>query len=103
MTKKETKYYLVTFQSNWADEMDVEGGRIMTEKEKEKYFASIKKEFDEQGSYTYYIGTNQDINFDTYEELDESFSIDKISKEERKVLVKLGLDAYGFFPSDEYN
>jgi hypothetical protein len=100
MSKKET-WKLVTFHDNWADEMDIEGYRIFSEDDWKNYRKYAKKEFEENGEYTYYVGTNEDINYNSYEDFMGNFEVKTISKEQVDVLEKLELDGgMGFFPEN---
>lgn len=98
MSKKTEQMYLVQYHDNWADEMDIEGGRVMSKEEKEEYFDSFKATIEGEGFYAYYIGTNEDILYESWSDFKDCFRVKKISLEEAKVLKKLELDEYGMFP-----
>jgi len=95
-------YKLVKYSSNWADEMDVDGFRTMTEKQYKEWGKEWKKTFKEDGEYTFYIGTNEDIPYEDYESLMADFTVEDITKEEFETINKLipAADSYGygFFP-----
>jgi len=93
----ETKY-LVIYADNWADEMDVEGSRIFESKtELDKYFDEFKKQIEDEG-YSFGIGTNEEIEYDTFSDFERAFSIHPITDEEIKVLEKFGFESSGQFP-----
>jgi len=95
-------YKLVEYNSNWADEMDVSGLKIMTSKKYEAWCKSWKKFFKAEGTYDYCIGTNEEIPYEDYESFNADFDVTDITKEEYDVLEKLipsiGEYGYGFFP-----
>lgn len=97
--------FLIKFKDNWADEMDIEGGQIMTEKEFHDYFNAVKKAFNECNYINFCIGSNEFIEYESYEDFFKSIQIIKISKDEYKVLQKFNLCNYGIFPNwifDDY-
>lgn len=100
-TKKtfdENKEYLITYSDNWADEMDIDGHRIMSGSELNEYIKYAKLVFKKDGCYDYYIGTNQEINYESFKDFAEHFEIQEISEEEHKVLSKFGFSYGGNFP-----
>ena len=89
--ENQPQYLLINFKVNWADEMDVYGYAIMSEdywnrnKAVSKIFFNrlAKKQKKDQygrvsGGWTIYVGTNEDIVFDTYEEWFSCFDIVEI-------------------------
>lgn len=99
MNKKEI-WKLVTFTSNWADEMDIEGYRIFSADDWKDYCKWAKKEFEHNGEYTYYVGTNEDIHYNSYNDFIADFDVITITTDQIKVLEKLELDGFGFFPDN---
>ena len=93
---------LVKYDSNWADEMDIDGFRVFTDKQWEKYQEDFKKHFKEDEGYTYYVGTNGDIEYGDFDEFMYDFKVSEITDEEAAVLEKLfdnlSTYGYGFFP-----
>jgi len=92
---------LVKFDSNYADEFDVEGFTIMSETEWEEHKAKVTAFFerrdqtrqkDQWGNYRdgveVYFGTNEQIIYETLDCYLRSFKVQKISQEEIKVLKK---------------
>lgn len=94
-------YYLITYRDNWADEMDIDGFSYMTSSEKEEYFSKFKEHFDQCGSYVFYLGTNEEIEYSDYKQFKNSFDIKKIEQDEYKTLEKFFSKSEGFFPYDE--
>lgn len=90
---------LVSFEDNWADEMDICGWNIMTEEDKDEYFSDFKKIFDERGYYNFSVGTNEDIEYDSFKDFKSHFKIKKLTDEESKIICKVfrNIDQ-GFFP-----
>lgn len=94
---------LVKYRDNWADEIKVNGWCLMTDAELETWnveWATRFKHLDEQGSYFYYVGTNEEIEYTSLEEFLDSIKIVDISEDEANVLVKLFGKQYAFFPEN---
>jgi hypothetical protein len=93
---------LVKYDSNWADEMAIDGFRVFTDKQWEKYQEDFKKHFKKDNSYTYYVGSNGDIEYGDFDEFMSDFKVSEITDEEAAVLEKLfdnlSTYGYGFFP-----
>lgn len=92
---------LVKYDSNWADEMDIDGFKVLTNEQWEQYQKDFKKHFKEEG-YIYYVGTNEEIEYNDFEEFRNDFNVSEITDEEAAVLEKLfanlSTNGYGFFP-----
>lgn len=97
-----TKYLLVKFDSNYADEFDISGFRIMSQGEWEKHKVDIAKRFAALSAptvskYGYsegpeleaYFGTNESLSWSRYDDYIKSFDVKEISDTEFKVLKKL--------------
>ena len=69
------KTMLIKFSSNWADEMDVEGLFLVTQENWETFKDMAKAHFDKGNTVTYGVGSNEDIDFDSYEDLMDSYEI----------------------------
>lgn len=93
---------LVKYDSNWADEMDIDGFRLFTDEQWEEYQKDFKKLFKEDRGYTYYVGTNEDIEYNSFDEFMSDLKVSEITDEEATVLKKLFDNlttyGYGFFP-----
>ena len=95
----------IQFNDNWADEMDVRGGKIMTEKEYEKYITAAKKAFEVNNYIDFWIGTNELIDYENVTDFINTLTIYSITEKEEDVLKRFNLENYGFFPDyifDEY-
>lgn len=66
---------LITYSDNWTDEMDLDGLFVCSSDEWEKYKETVKKYFESNDSYTYYVGTNEEIEYNTAKELLSTFEI----------------------------
>src|SRR5574338_610881 len=95
------KKLLVKFDSNYADEFDVEGFTIMTENDWEahktkvtNFFTALDKtrEKDRWGNYRnpveVYFGTNEQMIYETLDCYLTSFKVSEISDEEVAILQK---------------
>jgi hypothetical protein len=83
------KYYLTTIDTNWADEMDIEGHVAMNQKEYDSWQKTLKKV---KFPVTINIGTNEDLEISSKNEID----VREISKQDYETLKKLGLKSRGF-------
>jgi hypothetical protein len=83
--------------------MDISGHSIFTGEELIQFIKDAQTVFSKGNGFYFYVGTNQDMNYDTIKEFFDCFELKKISKEELKVLEKFYLDCVGFVPdfSDE--
>lgn len=66
---------LIKYSDNWADEMDLEGLFICSSEEWEGYKESVKKYFEVNSSYTYYVGTNEEVEYNSANELLGAFEV----------------------------
>jgi hypothetical protein len=76
---------LIKWDSNWADEMDIEGF-IIVSKEKAKEFKKQLKDYDSY--FEVYVGTNEDIEYGSGEELLNELTFKTITEEEAKTIKK---------------
>jgi hypothetical protein len=92
---------LVKYDSNWADEMDINGFKVLTNEQWEKYQKDFKKLFKKE-CYSYYVGTNEEIEYSDFDEFISDFKTSEITDEEAAVIEKLfgnlSTYGYGFFP-----
>lgn len=93
-----TKFFLVQYEGDWADEMDINGTAVMSETQMYEYFGSFKKYIDRHGDFIFNVGTNEEIEYDSFEEFRKAFTTKEITGEEMKVLIKLDFYLYGHFP-----
>jgi len=76
---------LIKWDSNWADEMDIEGF-LITSKSSADSFKKQLKDYD--SSFEVYVGTNEDIEYGSGEELLKELTFKKITEEEANVIKK---------------
>lgn len=94
------EHVLVKYSSNWADEMDIDGFRMMT---KDEYLAWVSdwtayfKQLDGD-EYSYCIGTNEDIPYDDVEGFFNDFEEKYITEDQYNTFVLYFGKEYGFFP-----
>jgi hypothetical protein len=94
------KYYLYKFEDNWADEADFSGFAIFTEEEKRKHEIGIKRAFKNGGSICF--GTNEDNEYDSYEDVESTFEFEEITKQEYFTIKRLFGETFGHLgPLDE--
>jgi hypothetical protein len=96
------KHFILKYNDNWADEMDISGFAVMTESERDEYFAVFKKVFDINGYYTFVVGTNEEVEYNTLQDFTNAFHMSEITEEEAKVFSKFFGNEFGFFPTAEY-
>lgn len=79
-------YYLVKFEDNWADEMNIYGFKLFKNDE----FEILQKKISSiTGSIVIGFGTNQDNEYDDYNDLLNCFEIIPISLEKYNLLMEL--------------
>lgn len=84
---------IITWDSNWADEMDISGFSIVSDQEAK----DLKKKLNERKtSFTICVGTNEDIDYDNGSDLLSELSFKKISDEDAKIIRKYVGDEFGF-------
>jgi len=83
---------MVTYEDNWADEMDIDGHYVLTEKEYKEFRQALKK----TKGFEFYIGTNEEIYYDDNYSVESVIDIKKINQEQYDVLKKLDLLSRGF-------
>lgn len=86
------KYYLLRYADNWADEMDLEGYVVLDEEE----HAAFQQKLNALDGFTFVVGTNEDIEYDSKEDLEAVIDIEEITEADVDVLEKLDLLSVGF-------
>jgi hypothetical protein len=90
------KIYLVKFSSDWADEFDMNGFKVMSEEEFEKYKTGMNNE---EYPYEAGFGTNEWFDYEDAEDVMNDLTIVEISVSEAEVLTKLFTDgSFGWIP-----
>jgi hypothetical protein len=90
------KVLLVKCDSNWADEMDLEGFALVPQDVWDEHLNLVekrifhkKRKHDDSGPHVVYIGTNEWVCFETFEEYAKSFSVKTLSTGQANLLSKL--------------
>ena len=98
----EEEHYLVKFEENWADEMDVYSFAVFTAKEYRNWRNAMDRlELAmDTAVLTYSFGTNEEQEYEDFKEFVECFSVKPITKAEANTIRDLfGIDTYyGDFP-----
>jgi hypothetical protein len=90
-----SKWYLVKYDDNWADEMDLSSHTVIDGETFEKF----KKALDTNPSFTFYVGTNEEIEYGGKygQDAEDAVSYEEITQEEYNTLKRLGLASSGRF------
>ena len=98
----EEEHYLVKFEENWADEMDVYSFAVFTAKQYRNWRALLErmKKASEYCVFSYSFGTNEEQDYDEFEEFERCFTAKPITKAQADTIRDLfGTDTYyGGFP-----
>lgn len=119
---------LIIFEDNWADEMDIQGSKIMFRKDWERYISiaeqcfndleksidkdnedrnpieysieEIKNYWDEYSSnrISFAVGSNEEIEYKNFEEFRRCFKVYDLAEGEADILAQFNFDNFGFFP-----
>lgn len=92
-------YKLVKWSDNWADEMDLDGFKVFTNEEFEAYIQGWKKAFEYRGSYTMCVGTNEEIEYESFEEFERTLDVSALDHGEYRTIQDHLGDEFGFFPA----
>ena len=93
---------LVKFNTDWADEMTIEGFEVFTDEEWQAYKDGVEAAFKETDYHEVYFGTNEFNGYGSAEEFLGEFTVTEITEEEAFTLGKLfkpSFYGYGQFPS----
>lgn len=101
--------YIVQFDENWSDEMDVHGFALFTAEEYSNWSQAMLrlcKAMSKGGSFDYYFGTNEFNLYEDYKEFEQCFTI-KILPLEHANIIRDAFEMqtyYGIFPGiDDLN
>jgi len=83
---------LVIWKTNWSDEMDIEGFKLMNVDQ----WNVLKKTIIPKNSFSIYVGTNEEIEYSTGEELLKELHVKKINPDEVLTIKKLFGESFGF-------
>lgn len=94
---------LLKYDSNWADEMDIDGFTIMSDEGWESWKTDIQKFFKKREYWNYGIGTNEDIEYGSAKEVLKDIKVIDISEDEADIIDKLFFKdsvykTFGYFP-----
>jgi hypothetical protein len=107
MTNKQeaSKRILVTYETNWADEMNIQASILTTVKKWNEICEEAKLAFAKYKRCTHYVGTNQDIEYSSYESWFNCYSVKEVTEAEYKVLIKFKdlLNEFKFFMPEYYD
>ena len=87
-------YYLVKYDDNWADEVDIDGHTVLRQEE----FDKLNKALDKVGYLTFYVGTNEEIEYEN-DELVRPLEASLITPTQYRTLKLLNIDSVGFAKS----
>jgi len=92
-----SKFYLVRFTEDYADEFDVSGMKVYTEEEFKVFTDGLKliEKREDDREIEIYFGTNEYLYFYTKYDFLGIFKAEEISEQEYKTLVRLGLKEFG--------
>lgn len=83
------QHLLISIDRDWADEFNVEGFIVMTDSEWEDHKQLAQKLFEEKGSVELYFGTNEFLDYSSYDEYVGAFEVTELSTEQLDVLKSL--------------
>lgn len=89
------QHILVTFNTNWADEMDIAGFRVFTRAEWDAEWSGLSAS---AFPMEVYFGTNESNEYDTKEELQKEYTVTPISHAEVVMLDRLFSGNFGECP-----
>ena len=87
------KQYLVKYEVNWVDELDVYGLAVLDEEEKQ-YSETLPEDV---FPLTHYVGTNEEIEYTNKQQLLSKYNWTELHKEEASLLISLISSIYGNF------
>ena len=86
------KPLLIKLHRNWADEFDVEGMVVMNADQWEAHKAMAKARFEEKDYIELGFGTNESLEFSSYEDYLDAFAVLELTLEEYEVFRKFFLE-----------
>ena len=96
------KQYLIKTSTNWADEIDLEGFIILDEKELEAATKEMTELAADDFEAEVSVGTNEEMDVEASEVLDELNSAIELSSEEYENISRLVGTRYGFSLYDNF-
>ena len=99
------KYFLVTYEADYADEFEVKGMKIFTKaeyitfKNNQRYARHLERigeiETGDWEQIELYFGTNEWLSFDNVDEIIRALNVREITEQEYNTLKNLGLSSFG--------
>lgn len=87
------KQVLLTWDSNWADEMDISGFAVVSE----SFWLNLKSDLENKtSSFYFYIGTNEELEYENGKELLSEIEVKYLTEDEAGVVKKLFGGEFGF-------
>lgn len=83
------KQLLITLDRDWADEFNVEGFVVLPASEWEDHKRLAKEHFEKNGSVELYFGTNEFLEYSSYEEYVGEFEVTELTSDQFEVLKNL--------------
>lgn len=80
---------LIKFNSNWSDEMDVHGFFVATQEKWDQYCDRVRKHFETHNELMYYIGSNEEILYESADQLLGEFQVTEITDTDAETLTRL--------------
>lgn len=84
-----SKLLLVTFDDNYADEFNIYGFKVMYERDFLKMMDRTRDIIEGNSSTEYYFGTNEYVQYSSFEEYENALTIKEITQDEADTLLKL--------------
>lgn len=88
---------LVKYHGNWADEMDLNGFIIIEKEIWENHLERVKKFMKAAGPQRVSCGSNEDVDYSSFEDYKRSFKTNQLSNDEAARLKTLFGSEYGHF------
>ena len=109
------KYYLIKIKADYADEFDVYGIKVLSEKDFKILHRTIcechnrecrrkEKILNKENSkdlpswddrYVFFFGTNEELRFNSVDDIENTYKIEEISEEQYNTFKELHLLSYG--------
>lgn len=96
------KQFLIKTSTNWADEIDLHGWLILDENDLAAAKQKLQPMIDDDFTAELYVGTNEEIEVDADDVLDELNSAIELTPEEAHTLTKFFGLSYGFSLYDRF-
>lgn len=90
-----SKYYLVRYADDWSDEMDIDGHVVLNENR----YIDFEIALDHMNYLWFSVGTNQEIEYESNEQIREVVEVNEISEQDFQTLNRLDLLSTGFADS----